>query len=193
MPRSVLGILLCIGTVCAPQAHPEETVFDLDASRTEVNFTLAAMLHSVHGAFHLRSGTIRYDPSTGKASGEVIVDVASGATGNPARDRKMHADVFESSRFPEAVLTPMSIEGRYSPAGTSDLQVVGILRIHGAAHEMKLSAHVEFEGDRWTAVLHGEVPYVEWGLANPSTFFLRVSDRVQLEIRATGRRSAAAR
>ncbi len=193
MLRNALGILLCAGTVCAPRAHTEEIVFDLDAAHTEVDFTVAATLHAVHGAFHLRNGTVRYDPATGKAAGEVIVDVTSGVTGNRSRDRKMHADVFESSRFPEAVFTPTAVEGRFSSEGISELQITGMLRIHGAAHTMKLAAHVETKGDQWTATLHGEVPYVQWGLPNPSTLFLRVSNTAQLEIRATGQRNLAAR
>jgi hypothetical protein len=31
------------------------------------------------------------------------------------------------------------------------------------------------------------VPYVRWGLKNPSTFILRVSDKLDLDINATGR------
>ncbi len=193
MLRDALGILLCLGTVCAPDARPEEIVFDLDAVHTEIDFTLGATLHAVHGAFHLRSGTVRYDPATGKAAGEVTVDVASGVTGNRSRDRKMHADVFESSRFPEAVFTPMRVEGRFSSEGISELQVTGMLQIHGAAHEMTLAAHVETKGNQWSATLHGEAPYVQWGLPNPSTLFLRVSNTAQLEIRAMGQRSVAAR
>ena len=118
MLRNALGILLCAGTVCAPRAHTEEIVFDLDAAHTQVDFTVAATLHAVHGAFHLRNGTVRYDPATGKAAGEVIVDVTSGVTGNRSRDRKMHADVFESSRFPEAVLHPRRLKAVSLPRGS---------------------------------------------------------------------------
>jgi hypothetical protein len=31
------------------------------------------------------------------------------------------------------------------------------------------------------------IPYLSWGLKNPSTFILRASDTVQLNIHATGR------
>jgi len=192
MSRNTLGILLFGCAVFGFQARAEQIVFNLDAAETEITFTLADVLHTVHGAFRLRSGTIQYDPAMGKAGGEVIVDVASGSTGGGARDRKMHKDVLESARFPEAVFTPTSIEGRFSPNEPSDLQVHGLLKIHGVAHEMTLSAHVETKGDRLTVALHSELPYTQWGIKNPSTLFLRVSDKVQLDIHATGRRSSRA-
>jgi hypothetical protein len=35
------------------------------------------------------------------------------------------------------------------------------------------------------------VPYVKWGLKNPSTFILRVSDSVDIDIRASGQLTSA--
>jgi len=102
----------------------------------------------------------------------------------------MHKDVLESSRFPEAVFTPTSVEGRFEPQGTSELVVHGLFQIHGATHELTINAHIETKGDQLTATLRPELPYTQWGIKNPSTLFLRVSDKVQLDIRATGRRSA---
>jgi polyisoprenoid-binding protein YceI len=182
---SIFVCALCLGSVRA-----EEIVFNLDQAQTEIKFTLADVLHTVHGAFQLRKGTIRYDPGTGKAGGEVIVDVAGGNSGGGARDRKMHKEVLESARFPEAVFTPTSVDGKFAPQGTSELEVHGLFQIHGACHELTLHAHVETSGDHLTASLRSELSYTQWGIKNPSTLFLRVSDKVQLEIRASGRRNA---
>jgi len=190
MSRSALGRLLFACSVGASGTLAADIVLDLDRAQTEVNFTLPATLHTVHGSFRLRSGTVHYDPATGKAGGEVIVDVASGATGNGARDGKMHKDVLESPRFPDAVFTPTGVEGRFDPQGTSELAVHGLFQIHGAAHELTLQAHIETKGDQLTATLRPELPYTKWGIRNPSTLFLRVSDKVQLEIRTTSRKSA---
>ena len=51
---------------------------------------------------------------------------------------------------------------------------------------MIFQTRVETKGDELVANLHAVLPYVQWGMKNPSTFILRVSDKVQLDIRATG-------
>ena len=188
--RYALRLLIFTWAIGSHNARAEEIVFDLDQAQTEIKFTLADVLHTVHGVFQLRKGAIRYDPANGKAGGEVIVDVASGNTGGGARDRKMHKDVLQSARFPEAVFTPTSVEGHFDPQGTSELAVHGLFQIHGAVHELILNARVESKGDHLTATLQSELPYTQWGIKNPSTMFLRVSDKVQLEIRATGHTNA---
>jgi polyisoprenoid-binding protein YceI len=177
----------------AASAATDEIVFNLDPAQTEIYFTLSDVLHTVHGTFHLKSGTIRFDPTTGGASGAVVVDVASGASGSAARDRKMHKDVLESVRYPEAVFTPHHVEGHMAPEGSTELQVHGLLKIHGTAHEMAFQVHVQTKGDQLTAIFHSEIPYVNWGMKNPSTLFLRVSDKVLLDIHAGGHQSLAAR
>ena len=105
--------------VLAAPAFPQETVVELDPARTSVAFTLGAALHTVHGTFALKRGSIRFDSATGKASGELVVDAASGASGSDARDKRMHGNVLESGRYPEFVFTPDRVEGRVAPSGTS--------------------------------------------------------------------------
>ena len=136
---------------------------------------------------------LHYDPATGKADGEIRIDVTSGVTGNGARDTKMHQDVLESERFPEAVFTPRNVEGNFSRAGASELQVRGELQLHGVTRELTLQAHVEIDGDRFVARLRAALPYAQWGMKNPSTLLLRVSDTVQLEVRAASGRARVQR
>jgi len=50
---------------------------------------------------------------------------------------------------------------------------------------------VKLEGDHWTASAHFPVPYVEWGMKNPSNFFLHVRDIVEVEFKAAGTVSPA--
>lgn len=178
--------LFACGAAQAVPSATDEIVYELNPAQTEINFTLPDVLHTVHGTFQLKSGTVRFDPATGAASGAVIVDVTSGASGSAARDRKMHKEILESGRYPEAVFTPERVEGRFSPEGVAELQVHGLFKIHGGEHEIIFQTRVETKGDQLVVNMHGVLPYVQWGMKNPSTFILRVSDKVQLDIHATG-------
>jgi polyisoprenoid-binding protein YceI len=187
MSRNALGLVLFACAITQASVHATgEIVFDLEPAQTDITYTLADVLHTVHGTFQLKSGAIRFDPATGKAGGEIVVDVTSGSSGSGARDRRMHKDVLESPRYPEAVFTPDRVDGRFVPGGETDVQVHGIFKIHGAEHEITFQTHVQTKGDQLTVTMHSVVPYVQWGMKNPSTFLLRVSDKVQLDIHATG-------
>jgi hypothetical protein len=50
-----------------------------------------------------------------------------------------------------------------------------------------LPVEVTADGQTLQIAIHYVIPYVEWGLKNPSNFFLRASDKVEIEIHATGR------
>ena len=95
MNGSRLFLLLAVGLWTGTVRAQEMTV-ELDPAKTRIEFTLAATMHTVHGSFVLKHGTIRFDPSTRAASGVVVVDATSGSTDNNGRDRKMHREVLES-------------------------------------------------------------------------------------------------
>jgi hypothetical protein len=46
---------------------------------------------------------------------------------------------------------------------------------------------VEAAHGQYIATLHFVVPYVEWGMKNPSTFILRVSDKVNITVRTVAK------
>ena len=52
---------------------------------------------------------------------------------------------------------------------------------------IELATTVRMDGDQLTASTHFVIPYVEWGLKNPSTLFLHVGDKVAIDIKAVGR------
>ena len=173
--------------LAASSIPAENTVLQIDASRTKVEFTVADVLHTVHGSFQLKRGDMRFDATTGKASGELVVDAASGDSGSGARDRNMHKIVLESARYPEIVFRPDRVEGKVTLQGTSHVGLHGMFSIHGAEHEITLPAVVEAAEGQYTAAIRFAVPYVQWGMKNPSTLFLRVSDKVEITIHTVAR------
>lgn len=114
------------------------------------------------------------------------MDAKSGDSGRGTRDRKMHREILESERFPEATFRPDRVQGTVAPLGKSRVQVHGIFGLHGTDHEITVAVEVEMAPDHWTATVHFAVPYVKWGMKNPSTLFLRVNDSVQSDLMARG-------
>jgi polyisoprenoid-binding protein YceI len=180
--RNFAVFLLAVAPLAAA-----ETSLELDPERTTVTFTLGDVLHTVHGAFKLKRGSVQFDSATGQASGEIVVDVSSGASGNGARDKRMHQEILESARYPEAVFTPDHVTGELAPAGESRLDVHGSFQIHGASHEMTVHFSASAHSGDVTASAAFTVPYVQWGMKNPSNFLLRVSDKVEMKVQAAGR------
>jgi polyisoprenoid-binding protein YceI len=182
---------LCVGLVfaigpCAEKLGAQEMTLELDPANSRIEFTVAATLHTVHGTFALKHGTVLFNPSSGAASGLVVVDATSGDSGNSGRDHKMHAEILESQRYPEITFTPTKMTGKVELQRESSVQVEGILKLHGSDHEMTLTLPVQTKGNSLSARTHIVIPYVEWGLKNPSTFLLHVSDKVEVDVTAVG-------
>ena len=180
---SILALSLAVGA--------QDAMVNFDPATTQVTFTLAATLHTVHGVFKLKSGQIHFDPQTGKAGGAIVLDATSANTDNASRDSKMHAEILESAKFPEITFIPTQVTGPLADLlagkGTAQLQLAGIFRLHGQDHAMIIPVSVSpasasAASGQFQASTKFDVPYVKWGLKNPSTFVLRVSDTVSLEI-----------
>jgi hypothetical protein len=80
----------------------------IEPTQTRVEFTLGSLLHTVHGDFQLKRGTLRFDSQSGIASGELVVDATSGESGSAARDKRMHASILESARYPKSLSAPIT-------------------------------------------------------------------------------------
>lgn len=181
----VLTVLLTIST-SSTAARAEQRVLVLDPAASKVSFTLDATGHDVEGMLAVKSGRIAFDPATGVASGEIAVDLKSGKTGNDSRDKTMHKEVLEDDKYPLAVFRAERVRGSVAPEGTSQITLDGVMSLHGAEHKMSLPAKVEVHNGRVKAETSFQVPFVEWGLHDPSIMILRVAKVVSVKVKAEG-------
>lgn len=179
-------------TLALGAANAAEHTLTLDPAKTKVAWTLDATGHDVHGNFALKAAEVRFDPETGAASGEIVVDLTVAETGSKSRDKTMHNDVLETSKYPTAVFKAQKVTGTFQPQGTSELVLEGTLSFHGADHPFKLPAKVTAAGPRLTADVAFEIPFVSWGLHDPSVLFLRVGKSVDVQVVAEGTLAVAA-
>ena len=181
--------ILC-GLLPTLLVQAQQKTFMLDPAQTKVNFTVDSTLHTVHGDFRLKRGSIQFDNATGQAGGEIVVDSASGRSGSDGRDKKMHKDVLESPKYSDIVFTPQHVKGAVAAEGKSQIEVEGTLTMHGKSKPATLPLEVQLQGGAGTADGSFTVKYQEWGMKSPSTFILRVSDKVEIHVHATGRMAA---
>ena len=186
---TALGLALAVAVWAAPgvaEAATRSGTLQLDPTASSVAFTLPGSLHDTHGTFRVSRGTIVVDAASGTATGSVVVDAASGDSGNAARDARMKDTVLETQRFPDIRFSPDRVDGDLGADGTFHATLSGVLALHGAEHEMALEVEGRLQGDELTAEARCVIPYVAWGLADPSVLFLEVAKEVRLEIRVAG-------
>ena len=177
--------------VPAPQGSVAQTpageiVLRVDPAQSSIHWTLGSTLHTVHGTFEVKGGTVHVDPANGKASGEIIADATSGKSGDDSRDHKMHKDVLESEKYPDVIFRPDRVEGKIAREGNSSVQVHGVFVLHGREHEITIPVQAELAGDRWSGNAKFSEPFIDWGLKNPSNFLLRVSHTVDVGLQLKG-------
>ena len=159
----------------------------LDPHHTVVAFHLGSRLHDVHGTFALQSGTLAVNGETGAAEGVIVVDAASGESGNASRDGRMASTVLETARFPEMRFRADRVEGAQQPDGSFAGTLHGVLTLHGGDHELAVAIDgMLTPDDRLTAHARFAVPYVAWGLADPSLLLLTVDRVVDIDVTTSG-------
>jgi polyisoprenoid-binding protein YceI len=190
---AIAGIAIFLSATAAPpkanrsvQENAQEIVLMLDPSQTKLQWTVDSTMHTVHGTFAVKSGTVHFDPETGKAGGEVIVLATSGDSGNSSRDQRMHKEILETAKFPDAVFRPVQIEGKVARSGNSDVKLHGVISLHGGDHEIIVPVHAELASDRWKGTAKFDVPYIQWGIKDPSNWLLKVKPVVNVELEMTG-------
>ena len=183
-----LALAALLGTTAlVPAALAQHQSFIVNPDASEVKITLKTTHELVNGAFHIQSGSIDFDRSNPKMAGSVVVLSGSGKTGNDSRDKKMNKDILKVEQYATVSFEPKTYTGAIALSGDSNLQVTGVFTLLGTPHEITIPILVHLEGTTATAKAHFVVPYVQWGLKNPSFLIWKADDDVAIDLSLTGR------
>ncbi len=186
MKMFAYALFLAVPFTMGPAAFAQHETFNVNPDASKVVFALAGTGHHVNGTFHVQSGKIDFDPGAQKISGLVVVAAGSGNSGEPSRDKKMNSEVLDTAHFAEVTFAPSSYQGTLTPVGDSTIQVSGVFTLHGTPHDITVPMQVHIDGSNATAKGQFVVPYVKWGLKDPSIFILKVAKEVNIDLTLAG-------
>jgi len=177
---------LAIAMMFAHAAFAQHQTFAVNPDASEVKMTLKTNHEIVNGTFHLQSGSIEFERSAQKISGSVVVAAGTGKTGNESRDKKMNKDILKVEQYTTVTFAPKTYTGTIAPAGDSTIQVSGVFTLLGTPHDLTIPMQVHLDGTKATAKTQFVIPYVQWGLKNPSFMIWKAESDVTIDLNLVG-------
>lgn len=181
------SLVMATSLLVGLRAPAQQQNFTVDPKASQVAFSLNGNGHRVIGTFQVASGTVEFDRTTRSITGLIVVAAASGSSGDASRDTKMNNQVLDVKRYTEITFLPQRYDGQIAPIGDSSIQVSGTFTLHGTPHDLSVPMQIHIYGAALTASAHFAVPYVRWGLKDPSVFVLKVAKDVVIDLTLTGK------
>ena len=178
--------VLALAVMLAPAALAQHQAFAVNPEASEVKMKLNTTHEVVNGIFHLQSGSINFDRTSSHISGIVIVAAGSCKTGNDSRDKKMNKDILKVDQFATVSFAPKTYNGTIPASGDSTIQVNGVFTLLGNPHDLTIPMQIHIDGSKATAKAQFVVPYVQWGLKNPSFLIWKAENDVAMDINLVG-------
>jgi hypothetical protein len=179
-------VVLALAVTLAPAALAQHQTFAVNPDASEVKMKLNTTHEVVNGTFHIQSGSINFDRTASHISGIVIVAAGSGKTGNDSRDKKMNKDILKVAQFATVSFAPKAYNGTIAASGDSTIQVSGVFTLLGTAHDLTIPMQIHLDGSKATAKGQFNVPYVQWGLKNPSFMIWKADNDVAMDFNLVG-------
>jgi len=180
------ALLLALPLSIATTMLAQHQTFTVNPDASKVAFALTGTGHEFGGTFHVQSGSIDFDLSAGTAGGSIVVAAGSGDSGDKGRDSKMNSQVLDVPHYAEISFAPKSYQGTIAASGDSNIKVSGVFTLHGTPHDLTVPMLVHIDGSDLTAKGHFTVPYVQWGLKDPSIFILKIAKEVGIDLTLAG-------
>jgi polyisoprenoid-binding protein YceI len=172
--------------VLAATGFTQQQHYTVDPASSEVHFTLGAWDGPVNGTFRVTSGEFTLDPATGAMTGTITVDAASGDSGNKKRDKKMTNDQMKAQTHAAVTFAPAKFSGSLKDPGDSSGQVDGTFTLLGQAHPLSVPMNVHMEAGHFTATGEFTLPFVNWGMKDPSFLTFKVEKQVKVQLKLAG-------
>jgi len=182
-------IFFALAAILAPSAIAQHQTFAVNPDTSEVKMTLNTTHEVVNGTFHIQSGSIEFDRSRSTMSGSVVVAAGSGKTGNSSRDKRMNNAILLVEQHATITFEPKSYTGVIAPSGDSTIQATGVFTLLGMPHLITIPILVHLDGTTATAQAHLSVPYIQWGLKDPSFMIWKADKDVAVDLFLTGQLS----
>ena len=178
--------MFAVAAILGPAALAQRQTFVVNPDASEVRITLNTTHEVVNGTFHVQQGSVEFDRSNPKMAGFIAVLAGSGKTGNDSRDKKMYRDILDIDQYKTVSFEPRAYSGTIAPSGDSDIRVKGIFTLLGVPHEITVPIQVHLDGGSAIAQAHFVVPYVQWGLKNPSFLIWKAENDVAIDVNLVG-------
>jgi polyisoprenoid-binding protein YceI len=178
--------VLALAVILSPAALAQHQTFAVNPDASEVKMKLNTTHEVVNGTFYIQSGSIEFDRGNPKMSGSVAVLAGSGKTGNDSRDKKMNKDILNVDQYTTISFAPKTYTGTIAPRGDSTIQVSGVFTLLGNPHDLTIPMQIHMDGSKATAKAQFIVPYVQWGLKNPSFLFWKAENDVTIDLDLVG-------
>lgn len=179
-------VAVAVATMFAQPALAQHQTLAVNPDASEVKMTLKTNHEIVNGTFHVQSGSIGFDRSAPKLSGSVVIAADSGKTGNDSRDKKMDKDILKVNQYTTISFAPKTYTGTIAPSGDSTIQVSGVFTMLGTPHDLTIPMLVHLEGSKAMAKANFMIPYVQWGLKNPSFLVWKAENEVAIDLNLVG-------
>ena len=178
--------VVVLAVILSAAALAQHQTFVVNADSSDVKMTLKTTHELVSGTFHVQSGSIEFDRGNPKMSGSVVVLAGSGKTGNDSRDKKMNKDILKVDQYTTVSFAPKTYSGTIAASGDSTIRVSGVFTLLGTPHDLTIPMQIHMDGSKATAKAQFVVPYVQWGLKNPSFLIWKAENDVGMDLNLIG-------
>lgn len=160
--------------------HVGETFFENNEFKVAVGVT-----HGIQGDVFLD----RAQPDQSHV-GPITVNVNQFTSDSSRRDNAIRRRWLESSKYPTAVFTPVSIEGlpkTYTAGQTVRVRISGNLKVHDVTKPAVFAGTIRLSGDMLTGDMESTVLMTDFGFDPPSIMMLKTENKATLVFHFTAR------